>query len=174
MNLGVIFVAVIASGLAGRFAPTTQLPWRTIASAVIGGLLMGYGARIAFGCNIGAFFLGVGDTWSAYRRSGRLDRSRNGNIGRVVLRTNCAGNRRNARGGCAILSRRRRRDAADARQFSPPDTKRKTARPPRGTALRSGLWLDPRPPVDDFGKRATAIAFWAVGQHLGDGILSQN
>ena len=38
----------------------------------------------------------------------------------------------------------------------------------RGFGLIRGL------PVDDFGKRATAIAFWAVGQHLGDGVLSQN
>ena len=29
--------------------------------------------------------------------------------------------------------------------FPPPDTGRQTARPPRGTALRSGLWHDPRP-----------------------------
>ena len=38
----------------------------------------------------------------------------------------------------------------------------------RGFGLIRGL------PVDDFCNRATAIAFWAVGQHLGDGILSQN
>ncbi|MEC8776524.1 MAG: hypothetical protein VXX79_16960, partial [Pseudomonadota bacterium] len=38
MNLGIIFVAVIASRLAGRFAPTTQLPWRPLATAVICGL----------------------------------------------------------------------------------------------------------------------------------------
>ena len=30
--------------------------------------------------------------------------------------------------------------------FSTPDTGRQTARPPRRTAPRSGLWLDPRPP----------------------------
>tara|TARA_E500000331_G_C17115420_1_gene651508 strand:- start:440 stop:553 length:114 start_codon:yes stop_codon:yes gene_type:complete len=29
-----------------------------LAGGVIGGLLMGYGARIAFGCNIGAFVSG--------------------------------------------------------------------------------------------------------------------
>jgi len=29
---------------------------------VIGGLLLGYGSRIAFGCNIGAFFSGVAST----------------------------------------------------------------------------------------------------------------
>jgi hypothetical protein len=28
-------------------------------AAILGGLLMGYGARLAFGCNIGAFFSGV-------------------------------------------------------------------------------------------------------------------
>ncbi len=38
----------------------------------------------------------------------------------------------------------------------------------RGFVLFRGL------PVDDFGKRATAIAFWAVSQHLGDGAWSQN
>ena len=31
-------------------------------AAVIGGLAMGYGARLAFGCNIGAFFSGVAST----------------------------------------------------------------------------------------------------------------
>ena len=30
--------------------------------------------------------------------------------------------------------------------FSTPDTGRQTARPPRRTTLRSGLWLDPRHP----------------------------
>ncbi|MBL4720216.1 MAG: TauD/TfdA family dioxygenase [Alphaproteobacteria bacterium] len=29
-------------------------------------------------------------------------------------------------------------------------------------------------PVDDFGKRGAAAAFWAISQHLGDGVLSQN
>ncbi len=34
----------------------------SLAAAVIGGLIMGYGARIAFGCNIGALFSGVAST----------------------------------------------------------------------------------------------------------------
>lgn len=38
----------------------------------------------------------------------------------------------------------------------------------RGFTLLRGL------PVDDFGTRGSAIAFWALGQHLGDGVLSQN
>ena len=28
-------------------------------AAALGGLLMGYGARLAFGCNIGAYFSGI-------------------------------------------------------------------------------------------------------------------
>ena len=28
-------------------------------TAAIGGLLLGYGARIAYGCNIGAYFSGI-------------------------------------------------------------------------------------------------------------------
>ena len=30
-----------------------------IVASVIGGLLLGYGARISYGCNIGAFFSGI-------------------------------------------------------------------------------------------------------------------
>jgi hypothetical protein len=37
-----------------------------------------------------------------------------------------------------------------------------------GYALIRGL------PVADLGKRGAALAFWAVGQHLGDGVWSQN
>ena len=39
-----------------------RLPPRSLAAALIGGLIMGYGARLAFGCNIGAFFSGVAST----------------------------------------------------------------------------------------------------------------
>ncbi len=59
MNVGIMLGALIAAGLAGRFTPTVRIPLRSLLAAVIGGLLMGYGARLAFGCNIGAFFSGV-------------------------------------------------------------------------------------------------------------------
>ena len=59
MNFGILAGAFLAAGLAGRFAPKARIPLRTVAAAALGGLLMGYGARIAFGCNIGAFFSGV-------------------------------------------------------------------------------------------------------------------
>jgi hypothetical protein len=61
MNFGIIAGALLAAGLAGRFAPSApwRLPLRSILAAIIGGLLMGYGARLAFGCNIGAYFSGI-------------------------------------------------------------------------------------------------------------------
>src|SRR3546814_6038932 len=59
MNFGIIAGAFLAAGLAGRFDPAWRLPWRQVLSAALGGLLMGYGARLAFGCNIGAFFSGI-------------------------------------------------------------------------------------------------------------------
>jgi uncharacterized protein len=62
MNVGIILGALMAAGLAGRFSPVLRIPARSLAAAVIGGLAMGYGARIAFGCNIGAFFSGVAST----------------------------------------------------------------------------------------------------------------
>lgn len=61
MNFGILAGALLAAGLAGKFAPVRvwRLPLRSIVGAVIGGLLMGYGARLAFGCNIGAYFSGI-------------------------------------------------------------------------------------------------------------------
>jgi hypothetical protein len=59
MNLGLVLGALLAAALAGRFAPTWRIGLRPLAAAVIGGLMLGYGARMAFGCNISAFFSGV-------------------------------------------------------------------------------------------------------------------
>lgn len=59
MDFGIMLGALLAAGLAGRFAPPRSIPVRQAAASVIGGLLLGYGARLANGCNIGAFFSGV-------------------------------------------------------------------------------------------------------------------
>jgi uncharacterized membrane protein YedE/YeeE len=59
MNGGIMLGALAAAGLAGRFAPTWRVPLGSLSAAIIGGLLLGYGARIAFGCNIGAYFSGI-------------------------------------------------------------------------------------------------------------------
>ncbi len=58
-NIGIILGALIAAGFAGRFEPTLKIPAKSLLAAVIGGLLLGIGARMAYGCNIGAFFSGV-------------------------------------------------------------------------------------------------------------------
>jgi uncharacterized membrane protein YedE/YeeE len=62
MNIGIMLGALYAASLAGKFAPSFKLPWRSLLAAIIGGLLLGYGARIAYGCNIGAYFGGISST----------------------------------------------------------------------------------------------------------------
>ena len=62
MNLGIMLGAASAANLARKFKPSLAMPSKHIIAAVIGGLLLGYGARIAYGCNIGAYFSGIGST----------------------------------------------------------------------------------------------------------------
>lgn len=59
MDIGIVLGALLAAGLAGRFAPSLKIPVRSLVAAVIGGLLLGYGSRLAYGCNIGAYFSGI-------------------------------------------------------------------------------------------------------------------
>lgn len=59
MNIGVLCGALLGAGLAGEFAPEWRLPPRSMLAAALGGLLLGYGARLAYGCNIGAFLAGI-------------------------------------------------------------------------------------------------------------------
>ncbi len=59
MDIGIILGALMAAILAGKFAPVWKVSNRSLVAAVIGGLLLGYGARISYGCNIGAYFGGI-------------------------------------------------------------------------------------------------------------------
>ena len=59
MDLALMLGALCAASLAGRFAPHWRMPWPSLAAALVGGLAIGYGARIAYGCNIGAFISGA-------------------------------------------------------------------------------------------------------------------
>lgn len=59
MDFGIILGAMLAAGLAGRFAPVWRLSFDEVWTAVVGGLMMGYGARLGFGCNIGAYLGGL-------------------------------------------------------------------------------------------------------------------
>jgi hypothetical protein len=58
-DLGMIFGAMAAAAALRPFARTAWPPLGSLLAAAIGGLLMGWGARIGFGCNIGAFVGGV-------------------------------------------------------------------------------------------------------------------
>ncbi|WP_336019806.1 YeeE/YedE family protein [Acinetobacter lwoffii] len=59
MNFGIMLGALLAASLAGKFAPNFNIPKRSLIAAVIGGIMLGYGARLAYGCNIGAYFSGI-------------------------------------------------------------------------------------------------------------------
>lgn len=59
MDIGIVLGALLAASLAGKFAPVWNMPLRSVVAAIVGGLLLGYGARLAFGCNIGAYFSGI-------------------------------------------------------------------------------------------------------------------
>jgi uncharacterized membrane protein YedE/YeeE len=77
-DFGLILGAMLAAGLAGKFAPKVDLSAGSVLAAVIGGLLMGYGARLSSGCNIGALFGGIasgslhGWVWFAVAFAGSL------------------------------------------------------------------------------------------------------
>jgi hypothetical protein len=62
MDIGLIVGACLGAGLAGRFAPSHRVPPKRLIASILGGLLLGYGARIAFGCNIGALVSGIAST----------------------------------------------------------------------------------------------------------------
>jgi uncharacterized membrane protein YedE/YeeE len=59
MDIGIVLGAMCAAALAGRYAPVWKLPLRSFVAAVVGGLMLGFGARLAYGCNIGAYFSGI-------------------------------------------------------------------------------------------------------------------
>jgi uncharacterized membrane protein YedE/YeeE len=58
-NLGMLFGAMAAAAASKPFAMASWPPLKSLAAAAVGGLLMGWGARLGFGCNIGAFVGGV-------------------------------------------------------------------------------------------------------------------
>jgi uncharacterized membrane protein YedE/YeeE len=58
-DFGMILGAMAAAAATKPFARTAWPPMGSLLAAAAGGLLMGWGARIGFGCNIGAFLGGV-------------------------------------------------------------------------------------------------------------------
>ncbi|MGE3288101.1 MAG: YeeE/YedE family protein [Pseudonocardia sp.] len=59
LDFGIIVGALVASAAGGAFVLHRRIPWRLALGAVLGGVAMGYGARLAGGCNIGAYFSGI-------------------------------------------------------------------------------------------------------------------
>ena len=59
MNFGLMLGAFFAAAVASRFSPTWRLPWRHACASIVGGLLLGYGAVMASGCNISAYVAGI-------------------------------------------------------------------------------------------------------------------
>ncbi|MGE0564375.1 MAG: YeeE/YedE family protein [Pseudolabrys sp.] len=58
-DFGMIFGAMAAAAATRPFARAAWPPLGSLMAAAVGGLLMGWGARLGFGCNIGAFVGGV-------------------------------------------------------------------------------------------------------------------
>ncbi len=63
MDMAILLGAAMAAAFAGQFQPRWGGGVRPWAGALLGGIAMGYGARLANGCNIGAYFsaLSVGN-----------------------------------------------------------------------------------------------------------------
>jgi uncharacterized protein len=56
MDFGIVAGAMLAAGVSRRFVLKSGGGGRAWAGASLGGFLMGYGARLSDGCNIGAYF----------------------------------------------------------------------------------------------------------------------
>jgi len=62
MNIGLVAGAVLAVAVTTRWQTEGQWNTRPLTAHFIGGLLMGYGALLAAGCNVGAYFSGIAST----------------------------------------------------------------------------------------------------------------
>lgn len=58
-NFGIILGALAAALLASQFKIKKIKSRKQVAAAILGGFLMGYGARLAYGCNIGALYSAI-------------------------------------------------------------------------------------------------------------------
>jgi uncharacterized membrane protein YedE/YeeE len=58
-DLGLLLGALIAARWKGTACPAVKLPTRQWLASIAAGLLLGYSSRLAFGCNVGAYFSGI-------------------------------------------------------------------------------------------------------------------
>ena len=77
-DLGLLLGALIAASWRGKANPAVRLPARQWLASIVAGLLLGYSSRLAFGCNVGAYFSGIatgslhGWVWFACAFAGSL------------------------------------------------------------------------------------------------------
>lgn len=75
MDIGIILGAFFAATIGGTFK-LSRPSLKVILASLIGGILMGYGARLSYGCNIGAYFAGIasfslhGYAWGVFALAG--------------------------------------------------------------------------------------------------------
>lgn len=62
MNLGIVLGAAAAAAAAGKLIFRSPPSVSAVGAALLGGLLMGYGAWLSFGCNVGAYLAGIAST----------------------------------------------------------------------------------------------------------------
>ncbi|MFC7327714.1 YeeE/YedE family protein [Marinactinospora rubrisoli] len=58
-DIGIMLGAAVAAAAAGAWKLHTGIRWNVAVAAILGGVLMGVGARLAGGCNIGAYLAGI-------------------------------------------------------------------------------------------------------------------
>ncbi len=96
IDLATIAGAMLAAGITGRFALRGGVPLKGLALALLGGLVMGFGARLSVGCNIGAFFSGIisgslhGWIWGIFALSGTAFALGLAALGRRLTRSDAA------------------------------------------------------------------------------------
>jgi uncharacterized protein len=59
LDFSIVLGAMAMAAINGEFHLSFRFPLSAYATAIIGGTLMGYGARLSNGCNIGAYFSGL-------------------------------------------------------------------------------------------------------------------
>jgi uncharacterized membrane protein YedE/YeeE len=62
MNLGIVLGAAAAAAAAGRLSFRVPTSASAVGASLLGGLLMGYGAWLSYGCNVGAYLAGIAST----------------------------------------------------------------------------------------------------------------
>ena len=82
LDIGIMLGVLLAAGLTNKFSPNVKIPVASIIVAAVGVVVMGCGARIAFGCGVGAYFGDISSTslhrwpWFAAAFTGRILRTR--------------------------------------------------------------------------------------------------